>query len=192
MGEMVVDKPEVKEKVWTYEDYISGRIPPEVSEVLEGKGVRKMPTGGLHGELENLIAFLITSSVRKKYRILVGEIALLLSRSPLNLRGADIVVISKKRLRTPPEGAIDIPPELVIEIVSPYETLPYVIRKIEDYRKWEIKKQVWIFLKDKEVVVITQEGLKNYSADEEVELMEGVKFRLNELLREVEGEKSGG
>jgi len=45
---------EVKEKFWTYEDYVRGRIPPEVSEVVNGEEVRRMPAGGLHGFLEGV------------------------------------------------------------------------------------------------------------------------------------------
>ncbi|NPB03076.1 MAG: Uma2 family endonuclease [Thermotogae bacterium] len=184
MKEAVLERP--KGKVWTYEDYLSGRIPREVSEVIDGKEVRKMPAGAFHGWLEGIIFARLFEKLQRQYLVLVGEVALLLSRTPLHLRGADIVVVSKERLKSPPEGAIGIPPDLVVEIASPDDTLPYILRKMNDYKAWGVKRQVWILPKDREVVVITPEGLKTYSGDEEVELLGGVKFKLNALLKKVE------
>ncbi len=180
----VLDRPQ--ERVWTYQDYLSGRIPPEVSEVIDGKEVRKMPTGDLHGWLESEIAYIIRRSLKDVW-VLMGEVALLLSRTPLHLRGADIVVIERKQWKLKGE-ALDTPPDLAVEIVSPDDTLPYILRKMNDYKDWGVKRQVWIFPKEREVVVITPEGLKTYSGDEEVELLGGVKFKLNALLKEVGNE----
>ncbi len=179
-----------KERIWTYEDYLNGRIPAEVSEVVRGKEVRKMPAGFSHGMMELMIANLLLK-LKDRYRISVGEVALLLSRSPLTLRGADVVAISKNRLQGVPKGAIEVPPDLVVEIVSPSDSLPYTIEKMENYRRWGVKRQVWIFPEDREVVVVSEEGIKIFSEDEEVDLLQGVKFRLRDLLKEVEDEGSG-
>ncbi len=177
-------KVAVKEKLWTYEDYIAGKIPPDVSEIINGKEVKKMPVGGFHGRLELLIGMFLERNLRK-YTVLIGEVGLLISRDPLILRGADIVVISKERMRDIPEGSIDIPPELIIEVVSPSDSAEYVQGKIKDYKTWGVFKQVWIYPKAKEIIVIDDKGVKLFSKDEDVELLEGVKFRLSDLLKEV-------
>jgi len=39
MKEAVLERP--KTKVWTYEDYLAGRIPPEVSEVIDGRRLER-------------------------------------------------------------------------------------------------------------------------------------------------------
>ncbi len=187
MKEAVVDRP--KEKVWTYGDYLSGRIPAEVSEIVKGKEVRKMPAGFSHGAIELLIANLLLK-LKGKYRISVGEVALLLSRFPLTLRGADVVVISKDRLKGILKGALEVPPDLIVEIVSPSDSLPYILEKMEDYRKWGVKRQVWVFPEDRKVVVVGEKGVKVFSEDDEVELLESVKFRFRDLLKEVEDEGS--
>ena len=184
-------KATVKEKLWTYEDYISGKIPPDVSEIINGKEVRRMPVGGFHGFLEGAVYRLLYSKLKDKFYIFVGEVGLLISRDPLILRGADIVVISKERMRDIPEGSIDIPPELIIEIVSPSDSAEYVQGKIKDYKTWGVFKQVWIYPKTKEIIVIDDKGVKLFSKDEEVELLEGVKFRLRDLLKEVGYESAG-
>ncbi len=181
----------IKDRIWTYEGYLRGEIPPEVSEVVEGKEVRKMPTGGLHGWLEGMLYWMLSRALRQNFYVLVGEVALLLSRSPLTLLGADIVVISRERLKTLPEGAVEIPPDLIVEIVSPSERVPYVLKKMEDYRRWGVKRQVWVFPADEEVVIITSEGLESHPADEEVALIGNVKFKLSELLKEVKDEAGG-
>ncbi len=181
----------VKEKIWTYEDYISGKIPPDVSEIINGKEVKKMPVGGFHGFLEHKISFILSKKLSDKYYILVGEVGLLLSSVPLHLRGADIVVISKERLKDIPKGALNIPPELVIEIVSPGESIVYVLEKMEDYRRWGVNRQVWVFPEEGVVVIISGKGMELYSKDEDIELLEGVKLRLRDLLKEV-GYESGG
>ena len=187
MKEAVVDRP--KERIWTYEDYLSGRIPAEVSEIVKGEEVRKMPTGGLHGFLELEIASLIKGGAKRMF-VLVGEVALLLSRSPLTLRGADVVAIGKDRLKGVPKGAIEVPPDLIVEIASPSDSLPYILEKMEDYRKWGVKRQVWVFPEDREVVVVDEGGVRAFGEGDEVELLEGVKFRLKDLLKEVEDEGS--
>ncbi len=186
MKEAVIER--TKERVWTYEDYLSGRIPAEVSEIVKGKEVRKMPAGGLHGFLELEIASLIKGGAKRMF-VLVGEVALLLSRSPLTLRGADVVAISKDRWKLK-GGAIEVPPDLIVEIASPSDSLPYILEKMEDYRRWGVKRQVWVFPEDRKVVVIDGEGIKVFGGDDEVELLEGVKFRLKDLLKEVEDEGS--
>jgi len=172
---------EVKEKFWTYEDYVRGRIPPEVSEVVNGKEVEKMPTGGLHARLELLIGMFLEKALRE-HTVLVGEVALLLSREPLVLRGADIAVVSKERMKEIPEGAIEVPPDLIVEIVSPSDSAEYVQGKVRDYRDWGVKKQVWIYPKAREVVVVDEGGISVYGEEDEVEVLEGVRFRLREFL----------
>jgi len=179
-------KAKVEEKVWTYEDYILGKISPDVSEIINGKEVKKMPVGGFHGFLEGIIYSYLYSKLKDKFYIFVGEVSLLISQDPLILRGADIVVISKKRLPNIPEGSIDIPPDLIIEIVSPYDSAEYVQNKIMDYKNWGVFKQIWIYPKGKGVMVIDDKGVKLFSEDEEVEILEGVRFRLIDLLKEVE------
>ena len=85
MREAVLERP--KGRIWTYEDYLSGRIPAEVSEVVRSREVRKMPTGFAHGLLEGKIYSLLLPLTGQKYLVAVGEVALLISRSPLTLRG---------------------------------------------------------------------------------------------------------
>ncbi len=56
-------KATVKEKLWTYEDYISGRIPSDVSEVINGKEVKKLPARDLHAWLEMKISYLLRKNL---------------------------------------------------------------------------------------------------------------------------------
>ncbi len=176
---------EVREKLWTYEDYVRGRIPSDVSEIINGEEVKKMPTGGFHARLELLIGMILEKAL-KGYIVLVGEVALLLSKEPFVLRGADIVAVSKERMKEIPEGAIEIPPDLIVEIVSPSDSAEYVQGKMREYRDWGVLRQVWIYPKVREVVVVDEGGVFIYGEEDEVEVLKGVKFRLGELVRELD------
>ncbi len=182
-------KAAVKEKIWTYEDYISGKIPPDVSEIINGKEVKKMPARDLHGRLVLYIGMLLEKNL-KNYLVFVGEVGLVLSRRPLNLRAADIVVISKYRWVLSGKS-IDVPPDLIVEVVSSYEDAGYILRKIREYSEWGIKRQIWIFAEGGEVVGVSGENIKVYTKDEEVELLKEVKFRLRDLLKKVGYEGNG-
>ncbi len=189
MKEVVLERP--KGKVWTYEDYLSGRIPAEVSEIVKGKEVRKMPTGGLHGVVVGAIYRFLHERLGERFHIFVGEVGLLLSRDPLTLRAGDIVVVSRRRLKDVPEGAIAIPPDLVVEVVSPHDSAEYVQRKVRDYKGWGVRIQMWVYPKLQEIVLIRGESMEVFDVNDEVALLEDVRFRLRDLLKEVEDERSG-
>ncbi len=175
----------VKEKIWTYEDYISGRIPHDVSDIINGKEVKKMPARDLLAWLEMEISYLLRKHLdRRKYLIFVGEVSLMISKYPFTLRGADIVVISRDRWNLKNE-IINEPPNLIVEIISTDEDAVYILEKMEDYRRWGTNRQVWVFLKSKKIIILTSEKTEIFSEYDEVELLEGVKFRLSDLLKEV-------
>ncbi len=183
MKEAVLERP--KERIWTYEDYLSGRIPAEVSEVVRGKEVRKMPTGGLHGIVVGAIYRFLHERLGERFYVFVGEVGLLLSQDPLTLRAGDIVVVSKHRLKDVPEGAIPIPPDLVVEVVSPHDSAEYVQRKVRDYKGWGVRIQMWVYPRLQEIVLIRGENMEVFDADDEVDLLENVRFNLRNILKEV-------
>ncbi len=84
-----------------------------------------------------------------------------------------------------PEGAIEIPPDLIVEIVSPSDSAEYVQGKMRNYRDWGVLRQVWIYPKVREVVVVDEGGVFVYGEEDEVEVLEGVRFRLGEFVKGV-------
>ncbi len=109
----------LKERLLTYEDI--GSI-PEGYEVVRGRLKELVPTGGEHGFFEQKIARKVDEKYEAHGYVLVGEVGLIVSKDPLTIRAADIVYISKDRCPTLPKGMLEIPPDLVVEIVSPGNT----------------------------------------------------------------------
>jgi Uma2 family endonuclease len=91
-------------------------------ELVKGK-IREMPpaTGHSHGRLEFQIAKRLDRSVEEEAgEVMVGEVGIYTERNPDSVRAADVLFISQDRLdRASTEGFLDVPPELVVEILSP-------------------------------------------------------------------------
>ncbi len=170
----------VAEKTITYEEI--NKI-PEGYEVVEGELKEMAPTGGEHGFYELKIGRKIDEKLEEKGYVLVGEVGLLISREPLTVRCADIVYISKERLKELPKGMIEVPPDLVIEIISPSNTFEEIEGKIYDYLRFGVKKIILIDPDLKKVTIIDENrklSIKDFS--EEIELIEGIKIKLSEIF----------
>jgi Uma2 family endonuclease len=78
--------------------------------------------------------------------------------------------------------AIKEPPNLVIEIEDGKKPIRYINKKIEDYLKFGIKRQIWIFLDKEEVWDIDNLGNKKVlSFDDELDIF-GVKLKIRDLV----------
>jgi Uma2 family endonuclease len=64
-----------------------------------------------------------------------NDSAVLTSRSPDTVRGADVVLIRRSRLSGDSRriGVLAIPPDLVVEVLSPSDRLPAVMVKVTEY-----------------------------------------------------------
>jgi Uma2 family endonuclease len=66
--------------------------------------------------------------------VMVGEVGIYTERDPDSVRAADVLFISHKRLdQASPEGFLDVPPELVVEIMSPENSWEEMRRKLQEY-----------------------------------------------------------
>ena len=169
-------KTKVK-RIWTYRDFLEGKL-KEWEEIVNGKRIKKMPAYERHGALITEIV-LNFHPITKKYKILVGEVGIKIS--DLTIRAADIVIIKKEFYRAKRE-AIDYEIELVIEIEEGRLKKRYINRKIEDYLKFGIKRQIWIFLDKEEIWDINNLGNKKVlSFDDELDIF-GIKIKIRNLI----------
>jgi len=157
-------------------------------EVLEGKKQPEEVMGS-----STLQARLITSIIKvllpleeKGYVISTGEHGI---RTAGGYRAIDVGVFRKEDIGWEDEYAT-VGPVLAVEVevkadVEGSGFLEYVIRKVEDLFSVGTDKVVWIFTKPKKVFVF-EKGKRPtiYDWDEEVELLEGVKVRLSDLLKQ--------
>ena len=167
----------VKERVISYEELASI---PEGYEVIKGRLKELAPAGGEHGYLEAEVAFKL-KEVEHGY-VLVGEVGIVISRNPLTVRAADIVYVSKDRLKSVPKGMLEVPPDLVVEIISPSNTFEEVEEKVADYLNFGVGRVLLIDPNAKKVTLINEERkieIKNF--DEEVEILPELKVRMSEL-----------
>lgn len=116
-------------------------------ELIEGTLFEVSPTGGLHGAVEMTIGGLLWTYVRqhKLGQVLVGEIGFYVRGDTHTVRGADIAFIRAEKV--PPEGLpsgfLSIPPDLVVEVVSPGDRSAALMEKVADWLNFGVE-TVWL------------------------------------------------
>jgi Uma2 family endonuclease len=118
----------------------------EPCELVAGKWRPLVPTGFTHGDLEYELGLELRSWAKRtgKGKVVGGEVGLYVRRDPDTVRAADILFISHERLaRRGPSPYLDVPPELVVEILSPDDRWSDVMEKLEGYFSAGIDR-VWL------------------------------------------------
>jgi Uma2 family endonuclease len=105
------------------------------------------PTGGEHGRIEGNFFRVLDAFARSRQlgKVLVGEVGVYTRRSPDSVRGADVAFISSERyerLRSK-RGFLDVAPELVVEVLSPHDSISDVAQKLREYFAAGVK-LVWV------------------------------------------------
>jgi Uma2 family endonuclease len=142
----------------------------------------------LQSWLKAQITIFIGNLLKKAiYHITVGEMGINLSRQ--DKRGADISIFRKENILLVDKFS-NLPPEIIIEIdvradVGDGIELDYVAEKTDDYHRFGVKRIIWIFTKAKKVIVADAGQtwlMDDWSAD--VEIMEGIKFNVAEMVKD--------
>ncbi len=171
----------LEKAILTYEDMHS--LPEGDYEIIDGEIVPMTPSGFRHGEYECLLAEILRKHLGSKGYVAVGEVGILITKKPFRLRAADVVYIRKEVLPQKPVGILEVPPDLVIEIISEDDTARKINDKTRDYLSIGVKRVVFVDPYS-ETITIYHHGRKDagfYSFDEEFELIEGVFVKLREL-----------
>ncbi len=138
-------------------------------ELVKGQ-IKEMPpaTGRPHGRTETEIGFHLRRFVgeRDLGEVMVGEVGIYTERDPDSVRAADVLFISHERLKqSDPEGFLDVPPELVVEILSPENKWEEMRRKLREYFDVGVD-TVW-------VVEPSNRAVQVYRGIDEVQTLEG-------------------
>lgn len=115
-------------------------------ELIDGRIVPMIPTGAEHARVEFRLGSELEVFVRQRGIgwVLGGEVGIYTRRNPDRVHGADIAFISKESAPDgPPEGFLEIAPELVVEIISPGDRWRDVRQKINEYFAISVQ-QVWV------------------------------------------------
>ncbi len=171
----------LKERV-SYKDL--NNLPEGNYEVIDGEVIELAPTGFEHGEYELDIGRFLREALKDRGYVAVGEVGILISKEPLRIRSADVVYISKVRAGKRPEGILEVPPELVIEIISPSNTYTEIEEKVIDYLGAGVDRVLLIDPKLKRATLFEKEKreAKIYSFEEEFQLLPNLKLKLSEVL----------
>jgi Uma2 family endonuclease len=105
-------------------------------ELVNGEIVHLSPAQPLHGLIEGRLGARLWNYADSERRghVLTGEVGLWVRRGPDTVRGADLVFISRERYaRRSLKGFLNVPPELVVEILSPDDRYGEVMEKLEEY-----------------------------------------------------------
>ena len=171
-----------EKQIFTYDDI--GCLPEGNYEIRDGERYDMTPTSFEHGDLEGKFYKLLTRHIGSKGHIAVGEVGVLISKKPLKIRAADVVYISKEKSPERPKGILEIPPDLIIEIISETNTAWEIIDKVKDYLLIGVAKIILIEPKTR-TASIYQKGKKEaalYDYEEEITVLEGLTLRLKDLL----------
>jgi Uma2 family endonuclease len=125
----------------------------------------------------------VISKVSFQNCIAVGEVGIVIKKSPFRLRAADVVYISKERAPQKPKGMLEIPPDLIIEIISESNTQWEITDKIKDYLSMGVERIILVDPQT-ETVNIYQKGKREallYGFEEEFELVDGLRVKLKDL-----------
>lgn len=170
------------EKALTYKDL--HLLPDGNYEIIDGEKIDMAPTGFRHGKIEGIFSNLLNKHFSEKGYVAVGEVGIVISREPFRLRAADVIYISKKTSLEEPDGIVEIAPDLIIEILSKDDSAWKMNDKVKDYLSIGVKKLVLVDPFTEMITIYKHEKKEAvyYNFDEEFDLMEGVKIRMNGIL----------
>ena len=147
--------------------FAMGDIGP--SELIDGKIVRVSPTSKQHGSVESRLDRALGGFVEEHRigRVYVGEVGIYTRHNPDRVRGADLAFFSNAKIvADPSQGFWQVPPELVVEIISPTDRWQDIRQKIEEYFSIGVL-WVWVIEPDNRDILVY------HSATEMRKLIEG-------------------
>ncbi len=152
-------KGTVKEKGWTYEDYLK-LDDDKRYEVINGR-LEEMPAPGFeHQDILMVLAYIMFGFVKLKKlgKVLPSPFDVILAENIIVQ--PDIVFVSSEDLKNIKEGRLFGTPDLVVEIVSPSTTRRDTVVKKGIYEEFGVK-EYWIVYPDEkamEVWVLGESG----------------------------------
>lgn len=178
---MISMKALLDKKVFTYNDVNS--LPDGNYEIIDEEMVSMTPAGFRHGNLEGVFYELLRKHLGSEGYVAVGEVGIVIKKKPFRLRAADVVYISKKTSPKKPVGMLEVPPDLVVEIISEDETAGKIDEKVQDYLSIGVKRVVCVnpFTETVTIHCHGRSDIGYYGFDEKFELIDRVFVKLREL-----------
>jgi Uma2 family endonuclease len=116
-------------------------------ELVRGELIEMAPAGFRHGEVASRIDSMIGDHVRRENlgKVVAAETGFLLERRPDTVLAPDVAFVSHERLGPgeSPAGYLAAAPDLVVEVISPTDSLRDVEAKAETWLRFGVK-AVWV------------------------------------------------
>jgi Uma2 family endonuclease len=134
-------------KLITAEEFAEMPDPADGSqqELVRGVIISMPPPGGRHGLCCSRVDRRLGAFVDEHQLgyVLSNDTGLVVERGPDTVRGADVAFWSKERLAEVPDGYIQVPPDLAVEVVSPNDHYSKVQRKVREYVRSGVR-LIWV------------------------------------------------
>jgi Uma2 family endonuclease len=162
-------------KLITAEEFARMPDPPDGSrqELVRGVIETMPPPGAKHGVCCARLSRRLGNFVEERNLgpITTNDTDVVLERDPDTVRGPDISFWQRERLTEIPEGYIEVPPDLAVEVVSPRDSSSRIRKKVRHYLDSGVR-LVWVL--DPEACSVTcYRSLKDVSILMETERLEG-------------------
>jgi Uma2 family endonuclease len=135
------------EKLVTAEELCQMPEPSDGSryELLEGELVEMTPAGGKHGACCAALCSALRQYVKQHGagHVASNDTGVFTEKDPDTVLAPDLAYWSRDRLPEMPEGFVEIPPDLAVEVVSPGDSQSYVHRKVLHYLDHSVS-LVWV------------------------------------------------
>lgn len=159
-------------------------------ELIDGELRSMAPAGAEHGDIGGPIhthigAFLLDHPIA---RIWTSDTGFLLRRNPDRVRAPDVSVVRLERIPAEglPRGYFPGAPDLAVEVVSPGDTAPEVLEKVDDWLGAGAR-AVWVVYPSPVRLFVHRANgsVQQLGPDEEVdgeEILPGFRMRVRDLL----------
>lgn len=121
----------------TAEEFARRPDPGHPEELEAGRVVPMPPPGGRHGQVCGKVCRILGNFVEEHDlgHVLSNDSGVITARGPDSVRGPDVSFYRDERLPKGPlaKGYPDVPPDLVVEILSPDDRWPKVLAKVAEY-----------------------------------------------------------
>src|SRR5437773_4480725 len=155
----------VAEQLMTLDDFVQLGGDGRMRELVCGRVVEMNPPGSLHGIVVIRIASLLDAYVQAHQlgRVLGGDSGVITRTNPDSLRGADVAFLSFSRAPRGSRGGktyFSVAPDLVFEVLSPFDRWSDVLEKIAEYLHAGVQLVCVANPDDRTVQIFSAEGVR--------------------------------
>ena len=157
-------------------------------ELIDGVLIEMSPPGNPHGRVVAKVTGVLLRGEAMGLGLVFGEGGFILRRNPDTVRAPDVSFFRSGRdlPSTPRPGFWQIPPELVVEVVSPWDTAAEIQTKVREWLEFEVQ-LVWVVYPENKTVHVIRSLLDRVTVSEGDildggDVLPGFSFLVSELF----------